>query len=150
MPVYEYLVEHCDGPNKGQGSGACIFECVKSMRESNEPQPCPECDAEGKRIPPSSFTAFVWRKGYPRRIPDKGTYWHLGQEVSYLPSKARAYEHPQIKKEPRQGPLGKQDYEELVDHKIAERRAKREVRRAELDRKREARVRKSVKRWKDD
>ena len=124
------------------GIAVCSGVCSGTAGESSRSVTLPRAN--------TIHTAFVWRKGYPRRIPDKGTYWHLGQEVSYLPSKARAYEHPQIKKEPRQGPLGKQDYEELVDHKIAERRAKREVRRAELDRKREARVRKSVKRWKDD
>ena len=50
------------------------------MREASLPMPCPECNRDAARIM-SSFNAFVFRDGYPRRIPDKGTYWHLGQEV---------------------------------------------------------------------
>jgi len=37
----------------------------------------------------SSFMAFTYRDGYPRRIPDKGTYWHLGKEVKTLPKRMR-------------------------------------------------------------
>ncbi|MEE9276919.1 MAG: zinc ribbon domain-containing protein [Dehalococcoidia bacterium] len=131
MPVYEYLCEDCEG----------IFEVVRAMKEADEPQPCPVCDTEGQRVMPSAFTAFVMRKGYPRRIPDKGTYWHLGQEVSYLPKQARPYEHPQLKKPPKEGPLGKQDMEDLVEKKILERRAKREANRERRDRIREAKAR---------
>ena len=88
MPLYEYLCEECSG----------IFEVVRPIREAPEPQPCPECDEECERVMPTSFSAFVMRQGYPRRIPDKGTYWHLGQEVTFLPKKARPYEHPQVTK----------------------------------------------------
>ena len=133
MPVYEYLCEECEG----------VFEVVRQMKEADEPQPCPVCDTEGQRVMPSSFTAFVMRKGYPRRIPDKGTYWHLGQEVSYLPKQAKPYEHPQIKKASRDEPLGKQDMVDLVDSKIAERRGKREQQRARRDLIKDAKVRRA-------
>lgn len=52
---------------------------------------------------PTSFAAFSMRSGVPRRLPDRGTYWHLGKEV-----KARntggvpAFQHPETyKPEPR-------------------------------------------------
>lgn len=56
---------------------------------------------------PSSFTAFTFRDGYPRRIPDKGTYWHLGKEVkSLVTGPVRPNEHPEINKpEPAPKPL---------------------------------------------
>lgn len=123
MPLYEYLCEECNG----------IFEVVRPIREAPEPQPCPVCDEECERVMPSSFSAYIMRQGYPRRIPDKGTYWHLGKEVTFLPTKARPYEHPQIKKERRKDPMNQADYTDLVDKKIAERRAAREERRAQRE-----------------
>jgi putative FmdB family regulatory protein len=71
MPLYEYYCSSCDG----------VFEQLRSIRESDEPYPCPECNREAPRIMPTSFMAFTMRDGYPRRIPDRGTYWHLGKEV---------------------------------------------------------------------
>jgi len=44
----------------------------------------------------SSFMAFTYRDGYPRRIPDKGTYWHLGKEVKTLPKRMRLHQHPEL------------------------------------------------------
>lgn len=89
MPLYEYYCEHCDG----------IFEALRSMRESSEPSPCPVCDRDGKRVMPTSFAAFTFRDGIPRRIPDRGTYWHLGKEVSKpITGGGTAYEHPEINK----------------------------------------------------
>lgn len=134
MPLYEYLCEDCEG----------IFEVVRPIREAPEPQPCPECDEECERVMPSSFAAFVMRQGYPRRIPDRGNYWHLGQEVTYLPKKARPYEHPQVTKKREQEPLGAQDYTDLVDQKIAERRLAREDRRKERELKNDRMARKST------
>ena len=91
MPVYEYYCQHCDG----------IFEVLRSMREASYPQPCPVCDRDGQRIMPTSFMAFTFRDGYPRRIPDRGTYWHLGKEVR-APARGpvRLNEHPEINKRP--------------------------------------------------
>ena len=89
MPVYEYYCESCNG----------IFEHLRSIREASEPWPCPVCDREGRRVMPTSFTAFTFRDGYPRRIPDKGTFWHLGHEVSKpVTGAVRANEHPEINK----------------------------------------------------
>ena len=89
MPLYEYYCESCDG----------IFEALRSMRESSEPSPCPVCDRDGRRVMPTSFAAFTFRDGVPRRIPDRGTYWHLGKEVSKpITGGGVAYEHPEINK----------------------------------------------------
>jgi len=65
------------------------------MREASEPVPCPECSKDAPRIM-SSFTAFTFRDGYPRRIPDKGTYWHMGKEVKKRARKMKGWEHPEL------------------------------------------------------
>ena len=70
MPLYEYYCEPCNG----------IFEAIRQMRDAVAPVPCPDCDRDAPRIM-SAFNAFTFRDGYPRRIPDKGTYWHMGKEV---------------------------------------------------------------------
>ncbi len=89
MPLYEYCCEHCDG----------IFEALRPMREASDPVPCPVCDRDGERIMPTTFTAFTFREGLARRLPDKGTYWHLGKEVkSRIKGPARPYEHPELTK----------------------------------------------------
>ncbi|MCH8026280.1 MAG: zinc ribbon domain-containing protein [Chloroflexi bacterium] len=87
MPLYEYCCDHCDG----------IFEALRPMREASDPVPCPVCDRDGERIMPTTFTAFTFREGYPRRLPDKGTYWHLGKEVkSRITGPVRPFEHPEL------------------------------------------------------
>jgi putative FmdB family regulatory protein len=89
MPVYEYYCENCNG----------IFEQLRPIREASEPWPCPECNRQSPRVMPTSFAAFTYREGYPRRIPDKGTYWHFGQEVSKpISGPVRPNEHPEINK----------------------------------------------------
>ena len=85
MPLYEYYCQHCNG----------VFEALRSIREATLPVPCPACQREGQRVM-SSFTAFTYRDGYPRRIPDKGTYWHLGKEVKTLPKRMRHHQHPEL------------------------------------------------------
>ena len=97
MPLYEFFCEPCDG----------VFELLRSIRESSEPAPCPVCNRDAKRVMPTSFAAFTYRDGYPRRIPDKGTYWHLGKEVKNLVTgPVRPNEHPEINKpEPTPRPL---------------------------------------------
>ena len=90
MPLYEYYCLHCDG----------IFEALRPMRESSDPVPCPECDRDGDRIMPTSFNAFTFRDGYPRRIPDRGTYWHMGQEVKSRAQRMKGWEHPELAKPP--------------------------------------------------
>ena len=89
MPLYEYYCEKCHG----------IFEALRPMREASDPVPCPLCNRDGQRIMPTSFAAFTFRDGYPRRIPDKGTYWHLGKEVKRpITGAVRAGEHPELTK----------------------------------------------------
>jgi putative FmdB family regulatory protein len=89
MPLYEYYCRHCDG----------IFEALRPMRESSDPVPCIECDRDSERIMPTSFHAFTFREGYARRLPDRGTYWHLGKEVKRRVSGPfRPFEHPEINK----------------------------------------------------
>ncbi len=89
VPLYEYYCETCDG----------IFEALRPIREASDPVPCPVCDRDGRRIMPTSFNAFTFRDGYPRRIPDKGTYWHLGKEVKRpITGPVRPGEHPEINK----------------------------------------------------
>ena len=95
MPLYEYYCEPCNG----------IFEAIRQMREASEPVPCPVCSREAPRIP-SSFNAFTFREGYPRRIPDKGTYWHFGKEVKQRAQRFTegGFTHPELaerKPEPR-------------------------------------------------
>src|SRR5687768_13606612 len=88
MPIYEYFCQPCNG----------IFEELRPMREATEPVPCPECFKDASRIMPTSFAAFTFREGYPRRIPDDGKYYHLGKKVSKLVTSGRPNEHPEIDK----------------------------------------------------
>jgi hypothetical protein len=53
----------------------------------------------------SSFTAFTFREGYPRRLPDRGTYWHMGKEVKSLAKRMKGWDHPELARpEPKQRP----------------------------------------------
>ena len=92
MPLYEYYCERCHG----------IFESIRPMREASLPVPCPECNRDAGRIM-SSFNAFTFRDGYPRRLPDKGTYWHMGKEVKKLAKRMHWYDHPETT-EPKPAP----------------------------------------------
>jgi len=94
MPLYEYYCDPCNG----------IFEAIRQMREASLPVPCPVCNRDGERIM-SSFNAFTFRDGYPRRIPDKGTYWHMGTEVKSRAKRMKGWEHPELAKpKPKQRP----------------------------------------------
>ncbi len=72
-----------------------IYEALRSIREASLPVPCPQCSRDGQRIM-STFMAFSYRDGYPRRLPDKGTYRHLGKEAKTLPKRMRYHEHPEL------------------------------------------------------
>src|SRR5436309_7484752 len=111
MPLSEYYCQSCHR----------IVDKIRAMREASLPVPCPECDHDAPRIM-SSFNAFTYRDGYPRRIPDKGTYWHLGKEVKNMISgPVRPNEHPEINKpEPAPKPL-KGDLVEAYDRAAADR-----------------------------
>lgn len=115
MPIYEYYCQPCNG----------IFEELRPMRESSDPVPCPECFKDAPRIMPTSFSAFVFREGFPRRIPDDGKYYHLGKKVSTLPTGGVPNEHPEVnKKEPKKRRL-KGEVEEIQD--MQEAAVKREL-----------------------
>lgn len=70
MPLYEYYCEHCNG----------VFELIRPVRQAAQPQPCPECDEDAKRILSKEWAAFIYRDGMPRRLPDRGKYWNLFEE----------------------------------------------------------------------
>lgn len=109
MPLYEYYCEPCDG----------IFEELRPMREATEPVPCPQCYKDAQRIMPTSFAAFTFREGYPRRIPDDGSYYHLGKKVSKPVTGGRPNEHPEINKpRPKPVPL-KGDISDIHDMQTA-------------------------------
>jgi putative FmdB family regulatory protein len=110
MPLYEYYCQSCHG----------IFEEIRQMREASLPVPCPECSHDAPRIM-SSFNAFTFRDGYPRRIPDKGTYWHMGKEVKKLATRMKGWDHPELAK-PQPTPVkGKGDVQVELDKKLKER-----------------------------
>jgi len=88
MPLYEYFCDPCNG----------IFEELRPMREATDPVPCPECFQDAPRIMPTSFSAFTFREGYPRRIPDDGKYYHLGKKVNKAITGGHPNEHPEINK----------------------------------------------------
>jgi putative FmdB family regulatory protein len=116
MPVYEYYCRTCDG----------IFEALRPMSRSSGPAPCPVCENDGQRMMPTSFAAFTFRDGYPRKLPDKGTYWHLGQEVKQRVSgPIKPWHHPEIDKPAPPPRKSKGD--------AAVEREKKRLRRKELD-----------------
>ncbi|MBI5285258.1 MAG: zinc ribbon domain-containing protein [Chloroflexi bacterium] len=89
MPVYEYFCKSCDG----------VFETMRPIAQASDPAPCPVCAKKAHRIPPTSFSAFTMRDGYPRSIPDRGTYYHLEKEVKRpVTGSVRMNEHPEINK----------------------------------------------------
>ena len=113
MPLYEYYCERCNG----------VYEALRPMREASLPVPCPECDRDGQRIM-SSFSAFVFRDGLPRRIPDKGTYWSWDGEVKRPQTRGMPWEHPENKKPDDEPQPMEGDVEEKKERRIAKRTAK--------------------------
>lgn len=59
MPLYEYYCDSC-----GE-----VFEALRSIKEPDEPSPCPKCGRQADRIMPTSFAAMSFNKGYPQRVP---------------------------------------------------------------------------------
>ncbi len=88
MPLYEYLCEPCNG----------IFELLRPAKDASKPQPCPQCDEDAKRIVSKQWSAFTFREGFPRRLPDDGGYWHLGHKVSQpIFGFTSGVEHPEVR-----------------------------------------------------
>jgi putative FmdB family regulatory protein len=106
MPMYEYFCKPCDG----------IFETIRPIAKAGDPAPCPVCAKKAQRIPPTSFKAFTMRDGYPRSIPDRGTYWHLGKEVK-TPNRGGApmNQHPELYKPAPKRKKSKGEREILAD-----------------------------------
>jgi hypothetical protein len=77
-----------------------VFEELHSMREASEPAACPLCDHDSQRIMPTSFAAFTFRDGMPRRIPDDFKYWHHdGRKVKNMNTGGVPMnEHPELYK----------------------------------------------------
>ena len=114
MPLYEYLCEPCNG----------IFEELRPIREATDVVPCPECYKDAKRIMPTSFSAFVFRDGYPRRIPDDGKFYHLGHKVTKQITGGRPNEHPEVNKPEPKVRKTKGERQELRDMREAARKDK--------------------------
>jgi putative FmdB family regulatory protein len=115
MPLYEYRCEEC----------AAAFELLRPRHDADRSQPCPECDADSPRILSRDFAAFTLRGGAPRRLPDDGSHWHLGQKVSKPVDRAvTPNSHPELV---RRGPPPSPSIEELerLEH-VREETAKRE------------------------
>ncbi len=120
MPVYEYFCKHCDG----------IFETIKQISQASQPAPCPVCARKAQRVPPTSFSAFTMREGYPRAIPDRGTYYHLGKEVKRpITGATRMNEHPEIKKPRPKRVKSKGEIETAADRQQVEAKEKARRRR---------------------
>ncbi len=108
MPLYEYYCQDCHG----------IFEEIRQMASASQPSPCPVCGREASRIM-SAFSAFTMRDGYPRKIPDKGTYWHMGKEVKQRATRLVGNTHPELlerKPPPRPGKGEVADRQERARH----------------------------------
>jgi len=102
MPMYEYQCAECDNR----------FELLRPAREASLAQPCPNCDADSKRVMSKQWSAFVFRDGRPRQLPDDGGYWHLGQKVSKpITGAVQGMEHPEIKKPSRESALTVEELE---------------------------------------
>lgn len=88
MPLYEYFCEPCNG----------VFELLRPAKDASKLQPCPRCDEDAKRIVSKQWSAFVFREGFPRRLPDDGGYWHLGHKVSQpILGFTSDVEHPEVR-----------------------------------------------------
>jgi putative FmdB family regulatory protein len=119
MPVYEFFCKHCDG----------VFEAIRPLRDASVPAPCPACAKKAQRIPPTSFSAFTMREGYPRAIPDRGTYYHLGKEVKRpITGPVRMNEHPEINKPKPPRRKSKGELEAARDRKMQEVKEKARMR----------------------
>ncbi len=109
MPLYEFYCERCNG----------IFETIRQMRDASLPAPCPECNREAPRIM-SAFNAFVMRDGYPRRIPDKGTFWHMEKEVKTRAKRMKGWDHPELAEPKPVRRAAKGEVQTVADRRVAE------------------------------
>ncbi len=102
MPVYEYQCPECD----------VRFELLRPAREASLDQPCPTCDADSRRVMSRQWSAFVFRDGRPRQLPDDGGYWHLGQKVSKpITGAVDGIRHPEVNKQAPPKPMSVEELE---------------------------------------
>lgn len=116
MPLYEYYCEPCDG----------VFELLRPARESGRAQPCPQCDDDAKRIISREWSAFIYRDGAPRRLPDTGGYWHLGKRVSKPLTgvvEGGGFRHPEVNPKEPEKPLSAEELEALEFRREQKRRS---------------------------
>jgi putative FmdB family regulatory protein len=100
--MYEYQCPECENR----------FELLRPAREASLDQPCPSCDADSKRVMSRQWSAFVFRDGRPRQLPDDGGYWHLGHKVSKpITGAVRGVEHPEVNKKTPPKPLTVEELE---------------------------------------
>lgn len=90
MPLYEYYCEPCNG----------VFELLRPAREAADPQPCPQCDEDAKRVMSKEWSAFIFREGFPRRLPDTGGYWVDGKISKTPKTVEKAYVPEDLRKAP--------------------------------------------------
>jgi putative FmdB family regulatory protein len=103
MPIYEYQCNDCEHR----------FELLRSSREASMDQPCPDCDADSRRVMSRQWSAFTFRDGRARQLPDDGGYYHLGKKVTQpITGGVRGVEHPEIDKEPPPKPLTVEEMEQ--------------------------------------
>jgi len=102
MPMYEYQCAECESR----------FELLRPTKEASVAQPCPSCDADSRRVMSKQWSAFVFRDGRPRQLPDDGGYWHLGQKVSQpITGPTNGVDHPELKKRQPAKPLSIEEME---------------------------------------
>ena len=102
MPMYEYQCAECESR----------FELLRPTKEASVGQPCPSCDADSKRVMSKQWSAFVFRDGRPRQLPDDGGYLHLGQKVSQpITGPTNGVDHPELKKQAPPKPLSIEEME---------------------------------------
>ena len=96
MPLYEYQCNDCEHR----------FELLRPSREASMAQPCPDCDADSRRVMSKQWSAFTFRDGRPRQLPDDGGYYHLGKKVTQpITGSVRGIEHPEVNKKAPPKPL---------------------------------------------
>ena len=96
VPLYEYQCNDCEHH----------FELLRPSREASIAQSCPNCDADARRVMSKQWSAFTFRDGRPRQLPDDGGYYHLGKKVSKpITGSVQGTEHPEVNKKAPPKPL---------------------------------------------
>jgi putative FmdB family regulatory protein len=112
MPIYEYQCNDCEHR----------FEMLRPSREASMAQPCLDCDADSRRVMSRQWSAFTFRDGRARQLPDDGGYYHLGKKVMQpITSSVRGIEHPEISKQAPPKPLTIEElehYEYTKEHQL--------------------------------